>query len=695
MANQHQSQQQQANRSGGGGGPLGVTEPISLAFPKDADVKMSTELEECLRGFDLFEPEDMMTKRCMILAQLNNILKEWVRDVSAKKMPIHVAEQLAGKIFTFGSYRLGVHTKGADIDTLIVCPRHIERSDFFATFSTFLRKIPHVEYVRPVEEAFVPVIKTKIDGIELDILFARLALKTIAEDQELKDGLLLKNLDEKSVRSLNGCRVTDDILLLVPQHEPFRLALRAVKFWAKRRGIYSNAMGYLGGVSWAMLVARTCQLYPNAAASTILQKFFLVFRQWPWPKPVLLRHNSEDNAALGFPVWDPRENSSDRFHLMPIITPSYPQQNSTFNVTNSTKEIMKEEFNHASCIMDAIITGKSPWSALFEPVAFFTKYRHYIAIIAADVDAWVGLVESKIRILVQNLERHRGTIEIAHLYPRSYTRTVPVTGEEGGGGEGAETSTTTTTTSAESSTEANGANSNGATAGTTTAETVTTTTVNGASSEEKNGEKAAEKMDTTAEEGAPPTSTEEPAKEAPAKTRDECLWFIGLRFSKEATNLDLSSDTKVFVETIITAATNGRFYDAETMNIDIKHVRRRELAAYLPPEELSKLPSQKRASLRGSGAHAAAVAAAAAAATTTTTTTRTPDENTNSSNNLDNKSLKRTLDQMESDTADGGGGVDEDGSPSKMAARLKATNTEGAAATVAAPVVVTPAATSA
>lgn len=60
----------------------------------------------------------------------------------------------------------------------------------------------------------MPVIKTKIDGIELDILFARLALKTIAEDQELKDGLLLKNLDEKSVRSLNGCRVTDDVSLL-------------------------------------------------------------------------------------------------------------------------------------------------------------------------------------------------------------------------------------------------------------------------------------------------------------------------------------------------------------------------------------------------------------------------------------------------------------------------------------------------
>lgn len=63
-------------------------------------------------------------------------------------------------------------------------------------------------------------------------------------------------------------------------------------------------MGYLGGVSWAMLVARTCQLYPNAVAATLVHKFFLVFSQWKWPQPVLLKQPS--NANLGFPVWDPR-----------------------------------------------------------------------------------------------------------------------------------------------------------------------------------------------------------------------------------------------------------------------------------------------------------------------------------------------------------------------------------------------------
>lgn len=44
--------------------------------------------------------------------------------------------------------------------------------------------------------------------------------------------------------------------------------------------IYSNILGFLGGVSWAMLVARTCQLYPNAVASTLVHKFFLVFSKW-------------------------------------------------------------------------------------------------------------------------------------------------------------------------------------------------------------------------------------------------------------------------------------------------------------------------------------------------------------------------------------------------------------------------------
>ena len=52
----------------------------------------------------------------------------------------------------------------------------------------------------------MPVIKMSFDGIELDMLFARLALQVIPEDEDLRDESLLKNLDIKCIRSLNGTR---------------------------------------------------------------------------------------------------------------------------------------------------------------------------------------------------------------------------------------------------------------------------------------------------------------------------------------------------------------------------------------------------------------------------------------------------------------------------------------------------------
>ncbi len=67
----------------------------------------------------------------------------------------------------------------------------------------------------------------------MDLLFARLALPTLPSNLNLLDMTLLKNLDQRCVRSLNGCRVTDSILSLVPNKDTFRLALRAIKLWAK------------------------------------------------------------------------------------------------------------------------------------------------------------------------------------------------------------------------------------------------------------------------------------------------------------------------------------------------------------------------------------------------------------------------------------------------------------------------------
>lgn len=60
-------------------------------------------------------------------------------------LPEAIAREAGGKIFTFGSYRLGVHGAGADIDTLCVVPKHVEREVFFTKMPEILKARPEVQ----------------------------------------------------------------------------------------------------------------------------------------------------------------------------------------------------------------------------------------------------------------------------------------------------------------------------------------------------------------------------------------------------------------------------------------------------------------------------------------------------------------------------------------------------------------------
>ncbi|RUS26305.1 hypothetical protein BC938DRAFT_470943, partial [Jimgerdemannia flammicorona] len=72
------------------------------------------------------------------------MVKDFVYRVSINKMDESIAREAGGKIFTFGSYRLGVHGTGADIDTLCVVPKNVQREDFFETMYEMLKERPEV-----------------------------------------------------------------------------------------------------------------------------------------------------------------------------------------------------------------------------------------------------------------------------------------------------------------------------------------------------------------------------------------------------------------------------------------------------------------------------------------------------------------------------------------------------------------------
>lgn len=405
---------------------LGITEPISYGGPSEYDVSKTHELEKYLENVGLYESQEEAVSREEVLGRLDQIVKLWVKTISrAKGLNEQLVQEANAKIFTFGSYRLGVHGPGADIDTLCVGPRHATRDeDFFGELHRMLSEMPEVSELHPVPDAHVPVMKFKFNGVSIDLLYAKLSLWVIPEDLDVSQDSILQNADEQTVRSLNGCRVTDQILRLVPNIQNFRTTLRCMRFWAKRRGVYSNVAGFLGGINWALLVARICQLYPNALPNMLVSRFFRVYTQWRWPNPVMLCDIEE--GSLGLQVWDPRRNPKDRYHLMPIITPAYPCMNSSYNVSSSTLRIMTEEFQRGHEICEAMESSKADWDMLFEPYPFFESYKNYLQI---DINAenpddyrkWKGWVESRLRTLTLKIERHTYNMLQCHPHPGEFT----------------------------------------------------------------------------------------------------------------------------------------------------------------------------------------------------------------------------------------------------------------------------------
>ncbi|KAL1979970.1 hypothetical protein VTN96DRAFT_4855 [Rasamsonia emersonii] len=398
-------------------------------LPTPEELAANDDLIAELKAQNNFESPAETERRKQTLQHIQKVTVEFIKVVSRRKgLSPAAVEASGGKIFTFGSYRLGVYGPGSDIDTLVVAPKHVLIEDFFSDFPPTLERMSPegaIEKLTPVPDAFVPIIKLVYTGISIDLIFARLIIPSIPLNLDLKNNDYLRGLDEKEVRSLNGTRVTDQILELVPQQKTFRLALRAIKLWAQRRAIYSNVVGFPGGVAWAMLVARVCQLYPHATGSVIVGKFFRIMNKWAWPQPVLLK--PIEDGPLQMKVWNPKIYHGDRYHLMPIITPAYPSMCATHNVTVSTKTVILRELQRGGDIVDKIFMKQLTWKDLFTRHTFFSQdYKYYLCITSSSKtkeaqSVWSGLVESKLRHLVGALDR-KPTISVAHPFPKGFER---------------------------------------------------------------------------------------------------------------------------------------------------------------------------------------------------------------------------------------------------------------------------------
>lgn len=409
---------------------FGLTDPVSLQEPSEADVALSERMMEQLQvSFPAEAPEGMQHRQA-VLSELERMFSDWMTAIGIEnEMTEEEAKRCTIKITTLGSYRLGVVHPGSDIDTLCIGPPHVSREQFFSSFADILQKHEHISECVPIPDAYTPIIKFKMRGVYIDLLFARLDTP-LAEGESIEELAnqddILRNMDEKSVRCMNGFRVADQILQLVPNQETFRQTLRFIKYWARQRGIYSNVLGFFGGITWSLLTARVCQLYPYYAPSQLVSRFFRLYSTWNWTKPVMLCDIVDPSNVPGmstFKVWNPKVNPADRAHLMPVITPAFPSMNSTHNVTETTKRILLDEFKRGCEAMSKVTVEPGSWKEVHEAQPFFTSYKHFLWVemlglneeVFKKFSAWV---ESKLRILTMQLETVPGML--VHPNPHQY-----------------------------------------------------------------------------------------------------------------------------------------------------------------------------------------------------------------------------------------------------------------------------------
>ncbi|KAF4686102.1 hypothetical protein FOZ60_005643 [Perkinsus olseni] len=410
-------------------------------------------------------------------------------------------------LLVFGSTLMEITTPTSDIDTVVLVS-DVKRSVYMKRVQKVLTEMEpfrsHCDDFSLLADSLVPYIKCSYRGYPVDVQFAvmpgsvlkecheAIQAKVAAEgsprspesipglraaalssilDRVCTAGLLGPEgsaaadwsnslVDDATIRSLNGVRVGRYLLEKTPVLPVYRVVLRFVKMWAKARGIYSNVMGYFGGVTWAILVSKVMQdneelatrEAEDDAVREILLKFFDFCSTHPWGSEnpvtandaVLEGFVSAGSVEMYTPpakdifgdddvgdkqlapqhvLRDPAEcpYAADGVGIegqcMVVLTPVLPTQNSSFNALDFNRYVMVQEFKRAAHMLS--LFALSPSSCPFRLGAVCARvhpFRLYKRLMFVEVevrpesertldDADVHLLQKRIAAMVESKVR--------------------------------------------------------------------------------------------------------------------------------------------------------------------------------------------------------------------------------------------------------------------------------------------------
>eukprot|EP00667_Euglena_gracilis_P006330 EG_transcript_6384 len=380
--------------------------------------------------------------RRQLCVRVEGHFRDWLRS---RGFPDDPQRPLAVAIAT-GSTMLGVCGPDSDLDLSLLVSEEVpttwlmQQSQRAAdansnTFDRWLAQQPGVLSVRALPKAHAPIVQAVLDGdpqpIDVDIGFCSLQRGTIFADLDLLGDEVLDLVRPEGVQyqpaALNAVRVNRALVsaAVCPDLPCFRLVLRTLRLWAKRRGIYGKGYGCFGGVVWAIVAAWGCQAIPNGCPHQVVDRLFqsladgLQRLSQPADLVIEVRHVPTLRYPR-FPEWhaagaDPK--------VPQILTPCRPVMNVAYDVTRSAFDRIREECTRAHQLR----ASRGDWALLAQPYELNARHCLRVSIAGPPADTnWTGFVRSKLCRLVKEVEPDVPSLEEYHplvLHPKEFVRT--------------------------------------------------------------------------------------------------------------------------------------------------------------------------------------------------------------------------------------------------------------------------------
>ncbi|KAG6612949.1 Poly(A) polymerase [Phytophthora cinnamomi] len=310
-----------------------IVVPAELAPPSEYDLRSTNGLMKCVNAIAPLPTPEQLSAKHLVINELQRVVDIWLRR-------------------TLDALEGAPETKSTETATLLLGGSwHLKI--FFSSLCEHSGKEASVSDLVARRKAAVPVLSFQLNSVRVDLLFARYAQK-----QAVPKHLPFLPGDEMQV--MRGMDATSRVPLVSARDPPL----------ARRRGLYSNKAGYLGGISWALLVCFVCQMFPRASVASIVHRFFSrCWRRGAGRRPFWWR--TCPTAATPTMSSGTRSTTSTTEPTSCRSSRWLPAVNTAVNVNISTLRVLREEFARGQRIMDDLrrrsLSHPSSWNQLFTP----------------------------------------------------------------------------------------------------------------------------------------------------------------------------------------------------------------------------------------------------------------------------------------------------------------------------------------